>query len=137
MHQLVYESRARPGMTLEKIEDILVGARATNTRLHVTGVLLFKNNRFLQVLEGDRDVIATLYDLIKADERHYDVNLLRFDGVFERAFPDWSMGMAFVGDASLAKEPGYFNVYTNVPLMVRTMQATKEIQELLRIFVAA
>jgi hypothetical protein len=58
----------------------------------VTGLLLYREGSFYQVLEGsESDVMATFHD-IEGDPRHKEVRVL-FDGETEsREFADWQMG---------------------------------------------
>ncbi|MCA9738410.1 MAG: BLUF domain-containing protein, partial [Gemmatimonadetes bacterium] len=71
---------------------LLEGARATNTRLGVTGLLLFHEGSFIQVLEGPPDVVEALYARIETDPRHGGALVLSRGLVEERSFGEWRMG---------------------------------------------
>ena len=47
---------------------------------------------FLQVLEGGRAAVNTLYGTIVRDPRHRDVTLLDYAEITERRFANWRMG---------------------------------------------
>ena len=47
---------------------------------------------FLQVLEGGRDAVNALYNLICRDPRHEHVVILHYEEVTERRFAGWTMG---------------------------------------------
>jgi hypothetical protein len=47
---------------------------------------------FIQVLEGDSDVVLSLSEIISDDTRHSRVNLLGKNKTQARSFPDWCMG---------------------------------------------
>ena len=47
---------------------------------------------FLQVLEGGRAAVNTLYGTIVRDPRHRDVTLLDYAEITERRFAGWRMG---------------------------------------------
>ena len=73
LYSLAYLSRSnagRDGADLEAvIQDILVAARKTNSRLGVTGALLFSHGYFAQALEGSQASIETVFQLIQCDTR--------------------------------------------------------------------
>ena len=54
MHQLVYVSAATHAFTKSELLELLNKARANNQRLGITGLLLFKDGDFIQLLEGDK-----------------------------------------------------------------------------------
>jgi hypothetical protein len=53
MFRLVYSSSARSGMTEDELKLILESAKVRNARRGVTGMLLFRDGVFLQLLEGE------------------------------------------------------------------------------------
>ena len=69
-------------------------SRAHNAAAGITGVLVFSDGVFLQLLEGGRGAVSALYNRISRDPRHHDVVLLAYDEVDERRFAGWSMGQA-------------------------------------------
>lgn len=107
--QLVYASAATRNVDEQELADILAVSRANNTAKGVTGILLFLEGSFLQVLEGVPDTVTELYDTIALDSRHDDVVLLMRRMVEERGFGEWSMGYV---DASRHAEKleGFFNI---------------------------
>ncbi len=95
--QLVYASRASfevpdqdIGVTPE-LARILTQSRRNNKPLDVGGVLCFCDGHFFQCLEGERDVVESLYERIENDERHHNVALLRKDSVHHRQYRLWAM----------------------------------------------
>jgi hypothetical protein len=99
LYRLVYVSRNRipgtPAEVLSEVEAILATSQRTNAALNITGALIFNSGIFAQVLEGARQDIEPLIERILCDRRHGEPQVLMFDQVDERAFPDWSMG--FIG----------------------------------------
>ncbi|MEQ8435481.1 MAG: BLUF domain-containing protein [Oceanicaulis sp.] len=74
------------------IDAILDTARRRNAEMNVTGVLIIDRGRFLQVLEGAREVVSGLLLRIAADPRHGDMRLADFTEASERRYHTWSMG---------------------------------------------
>ena len=92
MHQLVYVSSACAGLSEDDIEDILCRAREANKVLGITGMLVYLDGYFLQVLEGQPECVRDLYAKIKSDPRHSGAKVLIESDIAKPAFPDWSMG---------------------------------------------
>ncbi len=88
----LYVSRAAKPLTAGFLDPILDQSRAKNPRHGITGLLCFRDDIFVQVLEGGRDAVCELFNAIVRDERHKDVRLLVFDEIAERRFNNWSMG---------------------------------------------
>lgn len=89
--RLLYLSRVAPGVGPDDIEGILQAAQRNNLRHHITGVLAFNGEFFLQALEGGRSQVNRLYQHILQDSRHEQPLLLQFGEVHQRLFSDWSM----------------------------------------------
>jgi len=90
--RLLYASRCAEAVTQPLIDSILVKSRANNPALGITGILCHGGEVFMQVLEGGRVSVNTLYSRIQADPRHRDVQILHFEEATERRFAAWTMG---------------------------------------------
>ncbi len=92
--RLMYASRAAEAANVDAVAAILKQSKENNPKVGVTGVLCFCANAriFLQVLEGGRNAVSTLYNHISQDPRHHDVALLSYEEIGERSFASWSMG---------------------------------------------
>jgi hypothetical protein len=93
LFQLVYESTETDSMTEAELRDLLLSARKKNDDLGVTGLLLYAQGRFLQVLEGPEATVRDLYATIRDDPRHTNIDTLLTTSTPERTFPDWEMGV--------------------------------------------
>jgi hypothetical protein len=91
MIQLVYYSISNLELTSEDMTDILVSARAYNSKNKITGCLLYHNKIFLQLLEGEKEIVLNLYESIKKDKRHSNITFLVEEEIKDRMFPGWSM----------------------------------------------
>ncbi len=81
----------------------------------MTGMLLFKDGNFLQVLEGEESVVMKLYDTISHDPRHYGVSIIDQGNLEARQFGEWSMGFRNLDDEAVKSLTG-FNQFMNKPL---------------------
>ena len=95
----------------EKIESsdvslaqIIDSSTKNNSETGVTGCLLSGSNSFLQLLEGPRQRIDSLYATINADSRHKNVVMLTDDDIDQRLFASWSMKLAPFDDLEWSDE---------------------------------
>lgn len=93
LFQLVYESKAAASMSEKDVRTLLQKARSKNEKLEITGLLLYADGRFLQVLEGPEPVVRDLYTTVQEDPRHTHVETLYATPISRRTFPDWKMGL--------------------------------------------
>jgi len=90
--QISYCSRPADGVHLQDTQEILSAAQARNRSACITGCLVYRHDLFVQVLEGDREVLSRVVQKIFADERHRDIVLLGCRRIEQRSFAEWSMG---------------------------------------------
>jgi hypothetical protein len=90
--RLLYVSRAVKADDSEATESILGSARAYNLSHGITGILCYGGGIYLQALEGGRQQVNELYNIIIKDSRHQDVALLHYEEITERRFGGWTMG---------------------------------------------
>ena len=92
--RLIYASSIAIPLNPSVVQEIVDKAREANQRRQITGMLVFDSGSFLQVLEGGREVVSSVFCRIAADPRHQRVQLLESVPVHERQFATWSMGFA-------------------------------------------
>jgi hypothetical protein len=93
LHQLVYISKATKIFDSNSLFKILEAAKNNNSHQDITGSLLYDGGRFIQILEGEKDTITSLYEKISKDPRHSNVKILYLEEASIRLFPTWSMSM--------------------------------------------
>ncbi len=87
LSQLTYVSYRNTICTDEEIEKIVSSCKKNNPLLDVTGVLLYSDSKFIQMVEGNSKTIIDLYDKIKLDNRHSKAMMISYGLIKERAFP--------------------------------------------------
>src|SRR5208337_2559282 len=73
---VIYASVATEKFGVEQLTDLLQKSRDANKRLGLTGILLFSNPNFFQVLEGEPADLDHLYGKILLDKRHAQITLI-------------------------------------------------------------
>jgi Sensors of blue-light using FAD len=94
LHRMIYFSRARPINTERPetlLQDILDVAERNNSKVGVTGALLFCGEWFLQALEGRYANVTEIYGKIYDDIRHDTVRVISSNPTSARLFGAWSM----------------------------------------------
>ncbi len=106
-HYLVYVSAAVAIPTEAELRMLLLVARRNNRRAEITGLLLYGDGAFIQLIEGDERRVRELYARIAADPRHRRVTTLLEGTVPTRHFPDWRMGFRTIDRDLLVRVPGF------------------------------
>jgi len=118
-------------MSDDDIAAILTQSRANNVRLELTGALLYRHGRFIQVLEGPEDAVRARFELIAADPRHHGIFVMNEKQIAERQFPEWTMGFRPVSDAALRGLEGFDDFFDARTGLARLQHAENEAQQLL------
>ncbi len=92
MYHLVYTSYATEPFLEEDLVQLLVQSRAYNKEKSISGILLYLQGKFIQVLEGKKSVVLALYSTIEKDPRHKKVRIVIEGSSPQRLFKGWSMG---------------------------------------------
>lgn len=90
--QLAYVSATEAPMRASELASILDVSQKNNTRDNVTGVLIYGQQMFFQILEGTESAVRATFSRIQEDRRHIGISVTLELHCQERAFPDWSMG---------------------------------------------
>ena len=100
-YQVIYSS-AMP-FDIHDMEDILTKARTRNEALDITGVLIYVEGVFIQVLEGEKDRVLELMRSIESDPRHNALKLFYQAELSCRTFDAWRMANIEVTREQMAK----------------------------------
>ncbi|WIE75859.1 BLUF domain-containing protein [Curtobacterium sp. MCSS17_007] len=111
MLSLIYSSVATRPLGDDDLAALLAQSRRLNAANDITGVLLFRNGYFLQLLEGPDQAVRSKMDTIKHDDRHTKVTVLTEELIEERQFPEWTMGYP-AAHTDVEQAPGYRSTST-------------------------
>lgn len=114
MYHIIYVSTASHLMDQAELTVLLAGARAFNQSHEITGVLLYKDGSFVQILEGEKECLKSLYKRICNDPRHHGVITISEGDTTQREFSEWAMGFREITGSNLSLIPG-FTAYINSP----------------------
>ena len=94
--RLLYVSKAVDLQGENHTEAILAASREHNASKGITGILCYGSGIFLQAIEGGREQVNALYNMLVQDKRHKDVVLLHYEEIKHRRFSGWTMGQVNV-----------------------------------------
>ena len=90
MYQLIYISSSTKNLAREEFLELVAQSQLKNDAMGITGVLMFKDGNFMQVLEGEQELIAKLYSAIKVEPRHTLVSIIQEGPISLREYQGWS-----------------------------------------------
>lgn len=91
MHQIVYVSDAKPDLTAVDLFRIIEQSARNNPNAEITGFLIYRGGRFLQLIEGPLMALESLLAKLKHDPRHGSLEVLSRVPIPARSFPRWRM----------------------------------------------
>ena len=111
MIQMIYASAATVKFTDADLKKLLAIARRNNTKLGISGMLVYQDGTFLQILEGKESTVDLLFKKIERDRRHGKVQLLLKAPIEKRSFGDWKMGFVNATGRVLNEFPGFCDFF--------------------------
>lgn len=113
MIDLIYTSTATRPFQKPELVELLAGSRVRNARRGITGMLLYHEGAFMQVLEGEADAVQQLYERIALDRRHENISVILRTQITKRNFGTWGMGFYELDSSALVELPGFVNFFAN------------------------
>ncbi len=88
---LSYVSTASECLKFDDFRKILESANHNNNEKNITGILVYCNNHFFQILEGNKEDVLSIYENILVDRRHDNLIKLQEGYSEKRQFERWEM----------------------------------------------
>jgi hypothetical protein len=101
LYRLMYVSDQREDAACD-MGNLMEDAKLYNRKCGVTGALWYDGERFLQLLEGDKDALNQVFKRIAKSRYHQDIDVLCFSEVEDRIYRDWAM--SYFGSSSHNRE---------------------------------
>ncbi len=102
LFQLAYVSFSALSLDETTLSDILEVSQLNNARDEITGILMYHDELFFQVLEGEQSPVEDCYyKRILNDPRHGGLSLIWYGLAERRVFSDWAMG--YVGPHEIGR----------------------------------
>ncbi|MGZ3768362.1 MAG: BLUF domain-containing protein [Bdellovibrio sp.] len=107
---LVYISEAVMDISYSDIHDILDKARKFNHKENVTGLLIFRDGYFIQLLEGKEDSVRKVLNRILLDDRNYSLRVVTESMSEQRLFSEVPLAF-YDGDISSNSTEGLVSLF--------------------------
>ena len=91
VYHLCYLSTACDNLDINDFKEIVAAAQSHNEECGVTGILIYCNKHFFQILEGDKEDVLSIYSRLLVDYRHDNLIKLQEGFIPKRQFEEWSM----------------------------------------------
>jgi hypothetical protein len=134
LFHLGYVSTETRPMRGPDLAGLLQSARDFNRAHDVTGLLLYREGSFLQVLEGREEDVRLVFDRIRHDPRHQDVKVLFEQPLEAREFSDWRMAFIDLDGVDIAGLPGFSDFLIDEREPRRFLEALSQSKRLLLLF---
>ena len=135
IYRLIYRSTATRPLDSAELERLVSQCQIYNFSHHVTGVLFYSGQQFLQELEGPRNAVEEIYEHLSHDARHTELFVIDRAPAPQRMFPSWSMGFGEVDARALARLSNSLDPKSRQMLLPSTCDPQGVITELLQEFV--
>jgi len=91
MRRVIYASQRSPDFKISEIVQMLKDAQNYNYNNGISGLLIYGNDRFLQVIEGIKAPLSVLYSRITKDDRHHSIKTMTEEDIDMPSFNLWRM----------------------------------------------
>ncbi|WP_232224010.1 BLUF domain-containing protein [Gillisia sp. CAL575] len=129
-YAIVYVSTASNNLKDEEIQNILSSSNTWNNKNDITGLLLFSEGNFFQIIEGEKKTITELFETIQEDDRHHNIMQIFGKDIHKDAYDGYVSDC--VSDQS-DYEPEKFQHYLN-HIKVLDKTAQKAVENILKVF---
>jgi hypothetical protein len=129
LYRIIYLSSGLKDLTSSDVKEILAKAKENNRAKNITGILLYLDKNFIQVLEGKKEEVIKLYQKISLDHRHKNVIKVIEGEIASRQFDKWDMGFIEIDsddlkDLSEYKDFNFKNIFSKTDFIAETFLTT-------------
>lgn len=109
--RLIYTSYLSEYTDDEDIFEMIKKAQKYNINHEISGFLISDSNELVQLIEGNEQNVDELFNKIKSDSRHHDVEIQFQDTADNRIMPFFGMGLCLVNSNVNYQQDFYFTRY--------------------------
>lgn len=107
--QLIYMSTPSESMSEENLVSVVRRAQQYNIEHEISGFLISDNKNVVQLLEGSKKEVMSLFDKIKKDSRHHNIKVQYQKPSDSRAMPFFGMGLCFINSVANLTDDFYYS----------------------------
>ncbi|MUP45409.1 BLUF domain-containing protein [Gramella sp. BOM4] len=91
---IAYVSQKSPSTSEQEIKDLLRKSQTNNIERDISGILVYSDGNFFQVTEGEPEIITSLFNKIKADNRHENIIVIFNHSIVKAAIDGYKADFA-------------------------------------------
>lgn len=110
---------------ITELDKLLNLSKNNNIKSGITGLLIYKNGNFLQILEGKKEDVYSLYNKISLDNRHHHIIKILDTDISGRIFEDYETGFSIINSS---KQINQLEVYLSWVKQSEIKCATKTVK---------
>lgn len=129
-YAIVYVSTATPDLEESEIKNVLRNSKSWNNEHDITGLLLFSEGNFFQIIEGEKSLIHELFENIQSDKRHRNIMQIFGKDIHKEAYDGYESD--FVSEEA-DYDPEKFQHYLD-QIKVLDKTAQKAVENILKAF---
>ncbi len=121
-YAICYVSTVSPNLNEQEIIEVLNLSQNLNIEHNITGIFLYSEGNFFQVLEGERNFVLGLFKKIKNDSRHFNIIIIFEKEVTEPQFKGYKID--FISLDTRSKYKGLRNYFSLIGSLDPSIQST-------------
>jgi hypothetical protein len=91
LYHITYISTGRDNLRYEDVKGILESSNVNNKAEGITGILVYCNKHFFQIIEGSKEAVKEIFQKIQVDCRHDNIVKIQEGPIECRQFDSWNM----------------------------------------------
>ena len=120
MYELFITTVASRQFSSSDIKEIVKQLSVRNSQYGLTGILIYNNGEFYQILEGEEETIQKMRDEIIHDSLHGSVHVIWEGQIQDRGYTNWGLSPSMMGEFGL--ETIYAEKGSNVSTSQRLLE---------------
>jgi len=95
---ICYISDSNNEESTNSLNELYSKAKNNNNKNNITGILIYSNYNFLQVLEGEEKMVDAIFKKIRHDSRHKNIFNVINTTIEQRIFEDYNFGFTIINN---------------------------------------
>ncbi|MBQ0736432.1 BLUF domain-containing protein [Aquimarina celericrescens] len=93
-----YVSTVNPDLSNTDIAKLMDHVNVHNNTIGLTGILIYSEGNFFQVLEGEEEIVKRMFERIKKDSRHYNIIKMLDKEMNDHSFSEYHSSFTVISD---------------------------------------
>ncbi|TSE03595.1 BLUF domain-containing protein [Aquimarina algiphila] len=99
-----YVSTVNPDISNSDISELMDYVSSHNNAINITGILIYSEGNFFQILEGKEELVKMMFERIKKDSRHYNIIKMLYKEIKKTSFTEYHSSFTVISNGSSQEE---------------------------------